>query len=156
MKRLLFLVGLAVLLLSACGQSTPAVTTPNLTTEREVSVDGKTYKVIPVTMLKSMLDNKDFLLVNVHIPYEGEIAGTDLFIPYDEIGKNLSKLPADKNARIVIYCRSGNMSSIAAKTLARLGYTNIMDVEGGMIAWEKQGYPLVQTPQPSNIDPRGV
>ena len=147
MKHLLFLIGLAVLLVSACGQSTPAVTTPNLTSEREVSVDGKTYKVIPITRLKSMLDNKDFLLVNVHIPYEGEIKGTDLFIPYNEIGKNLDKLPADKNAKIVIYCRSGNMSSIAAKTLARLGYTNITDVEGGMVEWEKQGYPLVQTPQ---------
>lgn len=147
MKRWLFPVVLAVLLLSACGQSTPAVTTPNLTTEREVTVDGKTYKVIPVTRLKSMLDNKDFLLVNVHIPYEGEIKGTDLFIPYNEIEKNLDKLPADKSAKIIIYCRSGNMSGIAAKTLARLGYTNIMDVEGGMVAWEKQGYPLLQTPQ---------
>ena len=143
MKRLLFLVGMVVLLVSACGQSTPAVTTqsaPNLTT-------AKSYQSINVTQLKSMLDNKDFLLVNVHIPYEGEIKGTDLFIPYNEIENNLSKLPADKNARIVLYCRSGSMSSIAAKTLTRLGYTNITDVEGGMFAWEMQGYPLVQTPQ---------
>lgn len=147
MKRLLFPVVLVVLLVSACAQSTPAVTTPDLTTEREVTVDGKTYKVIPVTRLKSMLDSKDFLLVNVHIPYEGEIKGTDLFIPYNEIEKNLDKLPADKNAKIVIYCRSGNMSSIAAKTLARLGYTNITDVEGGMVEWEREGYPLIKTPQ---------
>ncbi len=145
MKRVLFLVGLGALLLSACVQSTPAVTTPKPTTEREFSVES--YQVINVTQLKMMLDNKDFVLVNVHIPYEGEIAGTDLFIPYDEIEKNLSKLPADKNARIVIYCRSGRMSAIAATNLTHLGYTNIRDVEGGMVAWEKQGYPLVQTPQ---------
>ena len=143
MRRWLFIIGVAVLLLSGCGQSTPAVTTqsaPNLTT-------AKSYQSINVTQLKSMLDNKDFLLVNVHIPYEGEIKGTDLFIPYNEIERNLSKLPADKGAKIVVYCRSDRMSGIAAKTLTQLGYTNITDVEGGMIAWEKQGYPLVQTPQ---------
>ena len=140
MKRLLFPVVLAVLLVSACAPSTPAVTTSNLTTT-------KSYQSINVTQLKSMLDHKDFLLVNVHIPYEGEIKGTDLFIPYDEIEKNLSKLPADKNAKIVVYCRSGRMSAIAATTLTKMGYTNITDVDGGMIAWEKQGYPLVQTPQ---------
>ena len=46
MKRLLFLVGVAALLVSACAQSTP-----NLT-ERQVSVDGKSYQVINVTQLK--------------------------------------------------------------------------------------------------------
>src|SRR3989304_8939647 len=108
MKHLLFLVGLVALLVSACAQSAP-----NLTTVREVSVDGNSYQVITVAQLKAMLDNKDFLLVNVHIPYEGEINGTDLFIPYDEIEPNLSQLP-DKNASIVLYCRSGRMSDIAA------------------------------------------
>ena len=63
MKRLLFLVGVVALLVSACARSAP-----DLTLEREVSVDGKPYRVITVTQLKSMLDNKDFLLVNVHIP----------------------------------------------------------------------------------------
>lgn len=149
MKRLLFLVGLLALLISACAQSTPNLTTqsaPNLTTEREVPVDGKSYHVINVTQLKTMLDNKDFVLVNVHIPYEGEIKGT-LLIPYNEIEQNLSKLPSDKGAKIILYCRSGSMSSIAAKTLTRLGYTNIVDVEGGMFAWEMQDYPLFQSPQ---------
>ena len=142
MKRLLFLVSVMVLLVSACSQSAPT-----LTPEREVTVDGKSYKVITVSQLKSMLDNKDFLLVNVHIPYEGEIRGTDLFVPYNEIDQNLSKLTPDKGAKIVVYCRSGNMSGITAKTLTRLGYTNIRDVDGGMIAWEKQGYPLVGAPK---------
>ena len=142
MKRLLFLVGVMVLLVSACSQSAPA-----LTPERKVTVDGKSYQVITVSQLKSMLDNKYFLLVNVHVPYEGEIKGTDLFVPYNEIEQKLSKLPSDKGANIVVYCRSGSMSGIAAKTLTRLGYTNIRDVGSGMLAWEKQGFPLIQSPQ---------
>lgn len=142
MKRSLFLVVAVALLVAACAQSAP-----NLTPEREVAVDGKSYRVITVTRLKSMLDSKDFLLVNVHIPYAGEIRGTDLFVPYNEIERNPGKLPADKSARIVVYCRSGAMSSDAARTLTRLGYTNIRDVEGGMVAWEKAGYQLVQSPK---------
>ena len=135
------LLALLAVMISACAPSA------RVTSEREVSVDGQTYKIITVAQLKTLLESKDFLLVNVHIPYEGEIKGTDLFVPYNEIEQNLSKLPSDKVAKIVVYCRSGSMSGIAAKTLTRLGYTNIQDVDGGMIAWEQKGYPLVQSPQ---------
>jgi rhodanese-related sulfurtransferase len=93
--------------------------------------------------LKKMLEKKDFLFINVHIPYEGEIEGTDLFIPYNEIQKNLNKLPSDKNAKIILYCRSDRMSIIAARTLVTLGYSNIWILEGGMVGWKRAGFPLI-------------
>ena len=49
------------------------------------------YTDITSDQLKTMLQNKDFYFVNVHIPYEGEIEKTDAFIPYDEIENNLNK-----------------------------------------------------------------
>jgi rhodanese-related sulfurtransferase len=93
--------------------------------------------------LAAMLAQKDFFLVNVHIPYEGEIKDTDAFIVYDSIADNLDKLPQDKNAKIVVYCRSGGMSAIAARELVRLGFTQVSDLAGGMIDWEKSGYKII-------------
>ena len=106
---------------------------------QKVSVNGGTYTDVSVTELQSMLANKNFTFVNVHIPFDGNIAKTDISIPYDQIGQNLDKLPSDKNAKIVLYCRSGRMSAIAAETLVRLGYTNIWNLSGGMAAWEQAG-----------------
>ena len=139
MKRLLFVLVLSALFVAACaGSSAPAISSQSA----KVSVPGGSYTDVSVTQLKAMLDKKDFAFINVHIPYEGEIAKTDAFVPYNDIEKNLDKLPADKNAKIVLYCRSGRMSTLAAETLVRLGYTNVWNVEGGMVAWETLGLPL--------------
>jgi rhodanese-related sulfurtransferase len=108
----------------------------------EVSVRGGAYRNITPRELSTMLKSKDFVFINVHIPFAGNIADTDLSIPYDQIEQNLNLLPADKNAKIVLYCRSGHMSKIAAEKLVSLGYTNIWNLEGGMADWEKAGYQI--------------
>lgn len=139
----IFFVVLLSFALSAC-QSTVTPTNAPSTGEigKVVKVEGGSYTDLSVTGLQSLLNKKDFLLVNVHIPFEGNLPKTDLSIPYDTIGQNLAKLPGDKNAKIVLYCRSGSMSSIAAKELVKLGYTNIWNLDGGMVAWEKAGQPI--------------
>jgi rhodanese-related sulfurtransferase len=110
-----------------------------------VPVDGGgSYTDVSADGLALMLENKEFPLINVHIPYEGEIEGTDDFIPFDQIQQNIDKLPADKDSRVVIYCRSGSMSGISARSLVELGYTDVWNLDGGMIAWEASGRPLQQ------------
>lgn len=101
------------------------------------------YQDITVDQLAEMMDDKDFTLVNVHIPYEGELLQTDLFIPYNEIAQHLDQLPA-KDEPIVLYCRSGSMSTTAAEVLVEEGYTQVMEVDGGMRAWEAAGYELLR------------
>ena len=132
---------IVILLLAACnGTATnqPAVEVVG----KQVSVDGGSYTDVSVAELQTMLANKDFTFVNVHIPFEGNIAKTDVSIPYDQIDQNLDKLPSDKNAKIVLYCRSGRMSAISAKTLIGQGYTNVWNLSGGMVAWEQAGLPV--------------
>ena len=94
---------------------------------------------ISVRELKSMLSNKQFTLINVHTPYEGEIERTDTFIDYDQIVANSASLPKDKNEPVILYCKTGRMSAEALDTVKKLGYTNVAHLAGGMDAWERSG-----------------
>jgi rhodanese-related sulfurtransferase len=102
------------------------------------------FTILESAQLAAMLQKKDFLLVNVHIPYEGEIRNTDVFIPFDKITENLDKLPKDKSAEIVLYCRSGRMSELAAKDLVRLGYRQVSHLSGGMNDWKQSGFEIIE------------
>ena len=86
--------------------------------------------------------NRDSVVINVHTPYEGELEGTDLFIPFDRIADD-PRLPADRATEILLYCRSGSMSDQARRTLQSKGYRNVVDLDGGMRAWESAGRAIV-------------
>lgn len=145
MKHLFILSALilAAIVLAACGSSTASPGAPSGAIGVKVQTDGGSFTNISPQELKTMLTHKDFQFINTHIPYEGEIEPTDAFVPYDALDENLGKLPADKNAKIVLYCRSDRMSTIAAKELVKKGYTNLYNLAGGMVAWESAGFPLV-------------
>ena len=134
-KKIIFILIAAVILVSCQSKSVTGET---------VTAVGGSYQNITSDELNAMLKNKDFVFVNVHIPFAGNIANTDLSIPYDQISipENLSQLPDDKNAKIVLYCRSGRMSEIAAVELVSLGYTDIWNLTGGMVEWEQAGYEI--------------
>ena len=107
-----------------------------------IKTDKGQYTDISVKELETMLKQKDFVFVNVHIPFEGNLPQTDVSIPFDQIDQHLDQLPSDKKAKIVLYCRSDRMSTIAAKQLADLGYTNLFQLDGGFDQWKSSGLPL--------------
>jgi rhodanese-related sulfurtransferase len=108
-----------------------------------VQANGGHWTNITPDRLATMLGHKDFTLLNVKTPYSGEIDGTDLYIPYDQVAARAAELPADKAAKVVVYCRSGHESAMAAQSLIDLGYTNIDNLDGGMTAWTASGRQLV-------------
>ena len=93
------------------------------------------YGILTPAELKKMMEDKDFFLMDVHVPEQEHIPGTDAFVDYRDINKIVETIPSDKDAGIVIYCRSGNMSSQVAQELADLGYTNVYHLAGGTNAF---------------------
>ncbi len=58
--------------------------------------------------------------------------------------KSTDEPPKDRAAKIVLYCRSGRMSEIAARELTQLGFSQVSHLSGGMIDWKKSGYEVVE------------
>ncbi len=115
------------------------------------SFASKGVQLVSPTQFSELVKKGDGFLVDVHIPEQTHIPGTDAFIPFDEISKNLDKLPQDKSTPILVYCRSGSMSKNASQEIARLGYTNVYDLDGGVNAYKEHNNEVVITPDNHNL-----
>lgn len=130
---------------ATAGQTATAASSPS---QFGVVVQGNGGHWTNVTpdQLATMLDHKDFTLINVRTTDSG-IEGTDLYIAYDQVAASAAKLPGDKGAKILVYCRTGTTSKIAAQALLDLGYTNVWNLAGGMEAWTASGRKLINPNQ---------
>jgi rhodanese-related sulfurtransferase len=101
-------------------------------------------KEITVQELKEKIDSKeDFQLIDVREPFEYEmsnIGGEN--IPLANVMLEASKISKDKP--VIMQCRSGKRSAAAAQQLEQLGYTNIYNLEGGILAWASEFEPDMQ------------
>jgi len=80
----------------------------------------------------------DGFVINVHVPDEGSIPGTDAAIPFDQVVGD-ERLPEDRSTAILLYCKTGRMSADAAMALMKAGYLDVVHLEGGMDAWIAAG-----------------
>lgn len=104
------------------------------------------YRTLSIAELATIMEDEGetYTVINVHIPYAGEIEGTDANIAYNDLDA-LTEALLDKDAPIILYCRSGSMSQQATESLLSAGYTQVYDVPGGMNAWQSSGRQLVNT-----------
>lgn len=98
--------------------------------------------VVSPAALHAELASKDFLLINVHVPYDGQIPGTDVHISYLDVDALAERLGAAPGAEAVLYCLTNFMSVRAGEDLVARGYRNLRYLDGGMIAWKAAGYPF--------------
>ncbi|WP_082686512.1 rhodanese-like domain-containing protein [Mycobacterium sp. IS-3022] len=127
----------SVLILGGCGSHGQPAASTSLTEE------ASTARLVGPGEFAAAVDEPTRVTINVHVPFEGDIAGTDLSIPFDQIRSQAGRLPADRSTGLAIYCRTGPMSAIAAETLHDLGYVDIVELRGGMRAWQADGRQLV-------------
>ena len=96
------------------------------------------YDQISGAEAKALMDSESgYIILDVREQYEydeGHIPGARL-IPYDKIADRAEKELPDKEQLILVYCRSGRRSKIAAEELVKLGYTNVKEF-GGIIDWK--------------------
>ena len=123
MKKLVFLF-LAVMVLTACGQA-------------KENDQGAIYVNITAEKAKQIMDTEEgYIILDVRAQEEydeGHIPGA-IVISHEEITEKAEEVLPDKNQLILVYCRSGRRSKIAAEALVELGYTNIKEF-GGIIDW---------------------
>ena len=123
MKKLVFLL-LAVMLLTACGQD-------------KENDQGAIYMNITAEEAKQIIDSEEgYIILDVRTQEEydqGHIPGA-IVISHEEIAEKAAEVLTDKDQLILVYCRSGRRSKIAAEALVELGYTNIKEF-GGIIDW---------------------
>lgn len=123
MKKLMFLL-LGVMLLTACGQTAE-------------TVQEAVFVSITAEEAKEIMDTGDgFVILDVRTQEEydeGHVPGA-ILIPNTEIENRAEEELPDKAQLILVYCRSGRRSKLAAQILADLGYTNVKEF-GGIIDW---------------------
>lgn len=123
MKKLIWII-LAMMLLTACGQ------------DKENKQEA-VYMNITAQQAKEIMDNQEgYVILDTRTQEEydeGHIPGA-ILIPYDEITEKAEGVLTDKDQLILVYCRSGRRSKLAAEDLVKLGYSNIKEF-GGIIDW---------------------
>ncbi len=103
--------------------------------------------LVDAITFSKLADDEGVFLLDVHIPEQVHIPGTDAIIAYNEISENQNQLPEDKEIPILVYCRSGSMSAQAAKEIASLGYNQVYDLEGGINAYREVNTKVSITPE---------
>ena len=97
-----------------------------------------TYEQISGAEAKALMDSESgYIIIDARTQEEydqGHIPGA-ILIPYGEIADRAEKELPDKDQLILVYCRSGRRSKIAAEELVKLGYTNVKEF-GGIIDWK--------------------
>ena len=118
------LVLLAAVLFSACGHNTQK--------EQEM-----VYMNITAQQAKEIMDTQEgYIILDTRTQEEydtGHIPGA-MVLPHDEVLKKAETVLPDKSQLILVYCRSGRRSKLAAEDLVKLGYTNFREF-GGIIDW---------------------
>ena len=139
-KGLIFLLIISLTLFSSCSGNANTEETQNTTIDTtETSINNSlTYEQISGEEAKHLMDTEtDYIIIDARTIEEfseGHIEGA-ILIPEYEISQRAEKELPDKEQLILVYCRSGRRSKIAARALADLGYTNVREF-GGIIDWK--------------------
>ena len=141
-KRVLFVSVLAFVLTLAL--TAPTAIAKDLTAHDMVTTAKKTIIEVSISDAKALFDKGGYIFLDCRTSREfkmGHIPGA-INISRGLLEFKIAKKVPDKNANIIIYCKSGGRGSLATCTLSRMGYKDVKNMAGGWNTWEKAGYPV--------------
>ena len=99
-----------------------------------------------VTELKTKIDQSSELLVLLDVRTVEEFKSghirNSINIPHEILLSNIDLVSEYNDEPLVVYCRSGKRASLVIEVLKKHGFTNIVDIEGDILAWSQSNYPL--------------
>ncbi len=105
------------------------------------SFGNKGIAMIDASDAQSMMKDSNLTIIDVRMPQEykqGHLKKAKL-IPVSEIGNRLGEIEALKDSPVLVYCKSGHRSSMAARILKKSGFSNISNLQGGITSWQGAG-----------------
>ena len=101
-----------------------------------------------VTELKTKIDQSSELLVLLDVrtteEFETVRIKNSINIPHEILLSNIDLVSEYNDEQLVVYCRSGKRASLVIEALEKNGFTNVVDIEGDILAWSEANYPLVE------------
>lgn len=104
--------------------------------DKQEEASESVYKTLSPEDARELIGNEGVFLVDVRTPQEyseGHIPQS-LLLPLDDIQEKAQDVLPDQYAKVIVYCRSGRRSALAAKELLSLGYKDVYDL-GGILGW---------------------
>jgi thioredoxin len=102
------------------------------------------FKELTAAEAKNLIETNQPLILDVRTPneyYSGHIAGATL-IPLQQLSQRLSEIQQYKDKEILIYCRSGNRSTVASEILIESGFKKLYNLRSGILGWQKEGFEI--------------
>ena len=144
MKRKSLILIVALMITAAFAFNTSLALAKDMTAKDFQAEALKHITTISVAEAKAMLDKGGVIFLDVRTAKEfksGHVPGA-VNVPRGLLEFKIEKKISDKNASVVVYCKTGGRSSLASYTLVRMGYKNVKNMDGGWKAWVKAGYPV--------------
>jgi molybdopterin/thiamine biosynthesis adenylyltransferase/rhodanese-related sulfurtransferase len=115
------------------------------TTTEPLEVIRSRIEELDIAQAREEIDRGDAVLIDTREHHEWEEAHLEgaTLVPPATVSERIGDVVPDRSQRVLLYCRTGNRSARAADELQELGYENVANVAGGIVAWQELGLPVV-------------
>lgn len=109
-----------------------------------INFDKPNYQEIGADEARDLIRETDPFILDVRTPmeYNGGHLKDATLIPVQVLQSSLAQLDSVRNADVLVYCRTGNRSTVASNILLDNGFKRVYNLQGGIVNWKRKSYPI--------------